>query len=123
MDKITEFYKSHPQSAGLAVIDVWRRIARDVPPAKETDGEVYTNPHGFLDGTWWAQGGEAEDRGFLEGYLLCLRECVPQPTETYSRSVSYYWDKIWDYIDTHQKTAYDEAIADILFRFRDRAKR
>jgi hypothetical protein len=41
-------------------------------------GEVYTGPHGFLDGGWWG-GFEGpwppnvtdEDRGYLEGYLEC----------------------------------------------------
>src|SRR5208282_4310577 len=80
-DKITAFYKSHPESASLSVVEVGRRVAAELPPVKTTDGEVYTNPHGFLDGTWWAQGGEAEDRGFLEGYLWCLRTYVPQSTE------------------------------------------
>jgi hypothetical protein len=41
-------------------------------------GEVFTGPHGFLDGGWWG-GFEGpwppnvtdEDRGYLEGYLEC----------------------------------------------------
>ena len=56
---------------------------------------------------------------FLEGYLSCLRTCASRPTETYSRPAAYYVHEISRYIATHPKTAYTEAIADILSRFRD----
>jgi hypothetical protein len=48
-----------------------------------------------------------------------MRTCVSKPTETYSRPAAYYVHRISNYIKTHPKTADDEAIADILSRFRD----
>jgi hypothetical protein len=120
-DRITTFYKSHPGATSLTVIDVWRKLVKP-PPSKDTDvnGETWKNPHWYLNGEWWEQGNEPEQRGFLEGYLLCMRTCVPQPTETYSKSVSYYRDKVWDYLQAHPRTASNKAIADILSTLRDR---
>ena len=50
-----------------------------------------------------------------------MRSYVEKPAATYSRPVTYYDDKIWDYIDAHSE-AYDEAIAKLLFRYRDKPK-
>jgi hypothetical protein len=124
-DGITRFYKSHPESADLTVIDIWRRVTEQPPQNKNTpkNGETWKNPHWYLDGYWWRQGSETEQRGFLEGYLWCMHTCAPQTTETYSSSVNYYWDKISDYLQTHPKTAYRQAIADTLAQFCDKPSR
>ena len=120
--KISEYYKTHPQDTGMNVADVWRQMLSESQPTKPAPGgEVWTNPHGYYDGLWWRQGSESENRGFLEGYLWCMRTSVNQPSETYSRPISYYADKISAYIQTHPK-ADGEAVATILSRFRDRPK-
>jgi hypothetical protein len=119
--KITRYYKTHPVERGVLVVDVWRKVAQESPlPKASPGGEVWTNPHGYLDGTYWSQlYYYAARQTFLEGYLSCLRTCVSKPTETYSRPAAYYLHKISSYIAAHPKTAYNEAIADILSRFRD----
>jgi hypothetical protein len=65
----------------LPVIEVWRKvgrqIARDTPQTK--GGEIYSNPHGFLDGLWYRQGSYSDRLGFLEGYIECMRSYVENP--------------------------------------------
>src|SRR5208282_3432017 len=97
-------------------------ILATAPPARPrpAGGEVWTNPHGYYDGLYWRQlYYESAQRGFLEGYLWCMSTCLAKPTETYSRPIEYYVNRISNYIETHPKTADDKAIADILSRFRD----
>jgi hypothetical protein len=122
-ESITLHYKTNPKDVHASVADVWRKTASKSTRPKPVPGsEVYTNPHGYFDGEFWREGSELANRGFLEGYLWCIRTCVKEPTETYSQSIDYYWTEIWDYLRAHPKTAYNEAIADILSRFRDRPK-
>jgi hypothetical protein len=118
--EITLYYKSNSLDTKQPVIDTWRKtLLKSPPPSPASDGEVWKKPHGYYNGEFWREGSESSNRGFLEGYLWCLRTCVAQPSETYSKSIDYYWTRIWDYLDAHPKTAYKEAIADILSRFRD----
>lgn len=118
--RMTRYYKEHPKDRGLPVTDVWRKLLSESKPTKPPPGgEEWTNPHGFLDGTWWVQSSQPERLALLEGYLWCMRTCVNQPSETYSRSADYYAEKIGKYILAHPKTAYDEAVATVLARYRD----
>lgn len=120
--RVTDYYKTHPADGELPVVDVWRKVLLAFPPPKPLKGgEVFTNPHGYYDGLYWRGGNDAEHRGFLEGYISCLRTLVRPSSETYSRTVSYYVDKIDDYIEKHPKSD-DEAVATILYRFRDMPK-
>ena len=117
--KVTEYYETHPESGAMPVIEVWRRLLREIPPSKPLKGgEVWTNPHGYYDGLYWRQDSESGNRGFLEGYLLCMRTQVKSPSETYSRPVDYYGAKINAYLKANPKVD-DEPIAVILSRFRD----
>jgi hypothetical protein len=121
--KITRHYQAHPADRAILVTEVWRKLLSETKPSKPAPGsEVWTNPHEFLNGTWWVQSSETQQLGFLEGYLWCMRTCVDKPAQVYSRSVNSYADQIVKYILAHPKTAYDEAIAEILARFRDRPK-
>jgi hypothetical protein len=69
-EKITKFYKSDPGTKSLSVLDAWQRVS---PAGKEAPapkgGETWTNPHWYLNGDWWAQEGQTEQTGFVEGYL------------------------------------------------------
>jgi len=122
-EQIDRYYKAHPTDRNIAVTTVWQRVSTQGSPAKPSPpgGEVWTNPHGFFDGQWWRETSEAQNLGFIEGYLWCMRTCVNQPSETYSRPVSYYVDEISKYIALHPK-ADGQAVAKILSRFRDRPK-
>lgn len=121
-DRITKHYETHPSERGSLFTEVWRRLASNTEGAQHhEDGEVWKNPHWYLNGLWWRQSSEEERLGFLEGYLWCVRtQSVPEKV-TYSRSVSYYRSKIDDYVRTHAK-ADDEPIAAILAGFRDAPK-
>jgi len=121
--RITLYYKSNPVNTKMHIVDVWRETLSKSAPLKPTlGGEVYTNPHGYYDGEFWREGSDSANRGFLEGYIWCMHTSVKGPAESYSRSIDYYFEKIWDYLQAHPKTAYNEAIADILAHFRDHAK-
>lgn len=122
--KITRYYKAHPAERSVSVLEVWRKVARESPPPKPIPGgETWSNPHGYFDGTYWVQMYyDSARQAFIEGYLWCLRTCVDKPSEMYARPAAYYVHRISDYIQTHPKTAYDEAIATILSRFRDNPK-
>lgn len=116
---VTQYYNDHPADRKLSVVEVWRRIGPQHLKRPTPGGEIYANPHGFLDGTFYRQVSEAKRFGFLEGYIGCLRSYVKDSDEIYSLPIHEYDDKIWDYISAHP-TAYNQAIADILRRFRDR---
>src|ERR1700730_19430739 len=66
--EVSRYYADHPADSKLPVIEVWRKvgrqIARDTPQTK--GGEIYSNPHGFLDGLWYRQGSYSDRLGFLE---------------------------------------------------------
>ena len=120
--KINEYYKTHPAARALPVVDVWRKVLSKTPPDPPREGgEVYTNAHGYYDGQYWREGSHAENIGFLEGYLWCLRTRLQPPTETYSRLVSYYAKRIDEYLKKHPK-ADDLSIASILAHFKDKAE-
>jgi hypothetical protein len=123
-EKITQYYKSHPADRNGAILSVWERVSSLGPPSAPppSGGEVYRNPHGYYNGEFWREGSESANRGFLEGYFWCLQTHVKSPTDTYSQSIDYYWDKIWTYIQSHPKTSVNEPVAVILSKFRDRPK-
>ena len=121
MVKIDNFYKMHPGSATLNVIDVWEKVVDHPKPSKDADKsnlEVWKNAHWYLDGDFWFQMNEDEQLGFLEGYLWCLKTQVPDSTEIYSKSASSYRRKIDAFVKANPKLD-KEAIAVTLHRFRD----
>jgi hypothetical protein len=121
--RITGYYAANSASRAVPVVEVWHKLISEAPgepPLK--GGEVYTNPHGYYDGLYWRQGSDAEHVGFLRGYLWCLPTKVASPSETYSRPVSYYAEKLDAYFrdfKAHPKGDH-EAIAVVLARFRDK---
>jgi|GraSoi2013_115cm_1033766.scaffolds.fasta_scaffold19405_3 hypothetical protein len=118
-DEITKYYNAHPAEQGLPVVEVGKRVAAHVRPSKPLEGgEVWNNPHGFLNGFWFKSGAESKRFGFLEGYIGCLRTYIKGGAEAYPKPIHYYDDKIWDYVDTHGVEASQEPAADILRRFR-----
>jgi len=94
-------------------------MGKETPQTK--GGEVYRNRHGFLNGFWYRTGSPSERFGFIEGYVACLRHYVTHPAASYSQAIEYYDARISEYIAAHSNTD-DEAIADILRRFRDNPK-
>lgn len=121
--QIDEYYRSHAGSRDVPVTTVWRIVLTQAPAAKPrpSGGEVWTNRHGFYDGTYWIQlHYESTQHAFLQGYLWCMRTCLNTPPASYSMPVAYYARRISAYIRSHPKTAYDKPVADILSRFSDR---
>jgi len=121
MDKIDKYYKTHPGSASLSVIDVWQKVIDYSKTDKATSdpGETWSNTHWYLNDDWWGQIYEPEQLGFIEGYLWCLRTQVSAPTESYTRSASFYRRKIDAFVRANPKLS-KESVADTLHRFRDK---
>lgn len=120
LDRITKFYVAHPESVSLGIIDVWQKVA-DKPKANngaDGQGERWKNAHWYLNGDWWSQVSEAQQLGFVEGYLWCLKTQVSAPTESYSASASSYRRKIDAFVKANPKLG-KEAVAITLRRYRD----
>jgi len=121
VEKVTHYYRTHPSNKGTPVIEVWRQLAGAEIVKEYKEGEVWRNPHWYLNGLWWRQSSEEARLGFLEGYLWCVKSCVSPRSGAYTLSASSYRSKIDDYVKKHAK-ADDEAIATILGTFRDMPK-
>jgi len=122
-EEISRYYQTHPGDRGLAVVEVSKKLAPHIRIQKPPEGaEDYTNRHGFFDGSWYRLGSESERFGFLEGYIGCLRTYVKGGVASYPKPIHYYDDKIWDYVDTQGLKGSQEAVADILSRFRSKTK-
>jgi hypothetical protein len=118
--RINEYYKTHEKSSAESVIEVWHSVLSKAPPDIDSPAaETWSDPHGYFDGGYWREGSNSEHKGFVEGYLSCLRTQGPSPSQSYSRSISYYVREIDQYVKTHPDS-YREAIANILAHFRDR---
>jgi hypothetical protein len=123
VDKITKFYKEHPQSAELNVVDVWQKLWSKTPPsaAAAHSGETWKNAHWYLDGFWWLDETTDQKQGFVEGYLWCMGTQVPAPSETYSKPVSFYVEKIDAFTRANADSKADrEKVAVILRRYKDK---
>lgn len=120
-EEISRYYKVHPKSISLSVIDVWQKVTvrSNVTQAMSSPGETWKNAHWYLNGGWWNSISELEATGYLEGYLWCNNNKVHPQTESYSHSVSFYQKKIYSYINANHKSG-NEAVADILRRYRDK---
>lgn len=101
-------------------MEVWGKVGHSLPVRERLEGgEIYDHPHGILDGNWYRQGSYPERIGYLQGYLACLKTYVNDPPQSYSHTIGYYDDHVWDYINAHNGS-YDEAVAEMVSRFRDR---
>ena len=121
-DRITRYYRSHRSPSDLDVSEVWQRVAGQLngQPRKTSGGEDWKNPHWYLNGDWWGQIDEDEELGYVEGYLWCTRTQVPTPHDSCSKSSAIYRNKIDAFVRANPKLG-NEAVADILRRFRDKS--
>jgi hypothetical protein len=120
-DKISKFYVAHPESVSLSIIDVWQKVTDNPKVSKGADrqGERWKNAHWYLNGDWWSQVSEAQQLGFVEGYLWCLKTQASTPTDSYSASASLYRRKIDAFVRANPKLG-KEAVAITLRRYRDK---
>jgi len=123
MDRIDRFYKSHPGSVSLNVIDVWQKVRDEPESSRGSKGqeEIWKNAHWYLNGEWWSQVSEAQQLGFLEGYLWCVRAQVPTTTEVYSGSASSYRRKVDAFVKENPKQG-KESVAITLRRYKDKTE-
>ena len=121
--KITKFYKEHPESDDVSIVDVWKKLSAKTPPsaAAAQPGETWKNAHWYLDGFWWLDETPDQKQGFVEGYLWCMRTQVTAPSETYSKSVSFYVEKIDAFARANADSKADrEKVASILRHYKDK---
>jgi hypothetical protein len=65
----------------------------------EKGGEVFTGPHGFLDGEWWGEFSgprptavASNDKGYVEGYLECASAPVTaQAVHRYQMAINQHY--------------------------------
>jgi hypothetical protein len=119
--RITAYYKKHPEQQSLLVAQVWQevwsKLAKNTKPSKHpSDGETWNNPHWYLDGNWWGQGSIDEEKGFIEGFLWCMRSRVKDGAEGYPLSDGHYFNKVEQYIRSHPDAG-NKPVANILARF------
>jgi hypothetical protein len=121
MDRISKYYETHRDAAGLSVVEVWQRLdAQDqFDKGADNQGEAWKNAHWYLNGDWWTQSSEDQQLGFVEGYLWCMKSQAPAPTDMYSDSPKAYRQKINSFVSAHPKLG-NESVAVTLRRFRDR---
>ena len=123
-DMIGKFYESHPETRDLTVVDVWTKEMENPNPNHVPDSEhaeTWKNPHWYLDGFWWLGDTLDEKKGFVEGYLWCIRTQVPAPSETYSKPVGFYIEKIDAFTKANgDSKANREKVALILRRYKDK---
>lgn len=120
-DPITKFYETQPRSRELSVLMVWQRVnpvAKRKPSSEDKWADTWTNAHWYMNNDWWFQLAETEQRGYVEGYLWCVRTQVDGPHERYSRLSDFYWSKIDAFVKSHPKLG-DQALAKTLSRFKD----
>lgn len=123
VEKIDKFYKEHPESADLSVVEVWKKLWAKTPSsaAASQPGETWKNAHWYLDGFWWIDESPDQKLGFIRGYLWCMKTHVTAPTEEYSKPASFYVEKIDTFTKANANSKADrEKVASILRRYRDR---
>jgi len=74
--KAIDSFLHNPTHKGDSVLQAIDSIAGVAPwhspkPESRSGGETWTEPHWYLDGTWWRGGSETEHLGYVEGYLAC----------------------------------------------------
>jgi hypothetical protein len=121
MPKITTYYEQHPSSRNLSVLEVWQKISRPYVSSASQDSaaEVWKNPHWYLNARWWGSNDNSTNRGFVEGYLWCMRTQIDKPPQSYSYSAPYYVNQINAFIEHNPKSG-PKSIADILALFADK---
>jgi len=90
----------------------------DHPKPINTGGEVWSEPHWYLDGTWWRGGSEVEHRGYVEGYLACKTDLTSQ---TFSKPAQAYAKDIDDFYARRARNESDKVGA-VLMKLANREK-
>lgn len=86
---VSIFYQSHQKNlsrpAAHVLKDVWAGHISVHDATRPALGEGWRERHGYFDGTWWKGSNNAEQLGFVEGYIAChnseIRNAKPLPLE------------------------------------------
>ncbi len=124
---VSQFFEDPPhwRIPVLRVIQMYdSRHAGPLKKSRTSDGEVWSEPHGYWDGLWWKDAGypnTLEPLGYVEGYLACYEGEAHSPKGTFSKPPAEYVSLITAWYKRTGKE--DTKIADVLFKFRDHAQR
>jgi hypothetical protein len=109
---VTHYLETHKTSHAQPVPFAIRTAERNMAPRIALKGgEIWSGPHGYLDGGWWGlpdRNSLFHQQGFVEGYLFCATGKVN------ISSVGHYVNKV----NAHyaSKNTEHDAIADVLKR-------
>lgn len=132
-DSISGFYERRQASERSKAVSEVLSQFRDAPgrPAIDKYAQPARGPHGGDDGLYWRQmsareGPELRQLGFIEGYLSCHVELSGNKRAMFSKPPADYVTLISEWYGFHRDTddidarRESSAIADVLYKFRDR---
>jgi hypothetical protein len=125
-----DYYYYNQKASRLAepIRVVMKRLVakhRGDPPAKkvakEDEGEVWPEKHGFFDGDFWHQSSEGERLAFVRGQIQCFHH-EPRSKRRFSRLPADYVREIskWYEANGPELNRDKEKIPEVLLRFEDR---
>jgi len=119
---VNDFYTTHTDQNSTDVPELVIRLLRTLKSSVHQlpGGEVWNEPHGFLDGQYWNESTENERTGFLEGYIKCYENYTRRPRVRFSRTASEYSELLTRYFENPGADHTDEKIAHVLHRFGDK---
>lgn len=129
---VTRFYERNPSHLSDPVGRVFYSF-RDLPGEKSpaTGGQPITGRHGYYRGLYWGElyeGNTSGQLGFVEGYLNCHAVLNYNKGGIFSKPPSDYvalinrWYGIIPHNESYLLKRESLPIADVLFKFRDRAQ-
>ena len=116
---LDQFYAKHTDKNSVPVTDLMVTLVQTLKTSTHylPGGEVWTEPHGFLDDQYWRESTDKERIGFLEGYIHCYQKYMRRPQVRFSRTAEEYSELLSKYFDDPAVDHTDEKIADVLHRF------
>jgi hypothetical protein len=121
---VSIFYQSHQKNlsrpAAHVLKDVWDGHISVHNASHAAPGEGWRERHGYFDGTWWKGSNNAEQLGFVEGYVAChnseLRNAKPLPldSEKYVEMLSDWYAPSDETVAAQHQA---EKISDVFQRF------
>jgi hypothetical protein len=117
---VSAHYARTPADRLRPIAEVLLAVEPQERPRVELGAELHPEKHGFFDGDYWRQADAAHRRGFVEGYLECLRH-LPGAHGPLQEDAAWYLPRIsgWYGVRDDDGTVLDPAragdkIADVL---------
>lgn len=128
-DRTTAAYLASPSRSREPVLNLLLSVG-DTARVGQSDSTPALHGHGYFDGLYWMgmhHGGPEEANGFLEGYLSCYRQFLPDAAREFTHSPAEYrqwitkWYRFAEATGDVDAARQKEKIADVLRRVRQGA--